>query len=267
MRHELEAFRSGRWASVLIVGVCLGLMSVSAWATELPETIERVKPSVVGVGTYMQTRQPRSQLQGTGFVVGDGLHVITNDHVLPNVLDADRLEFLAVFVPGDGRQVQVRRARAVASDPARDLTLLRIDGEPMPVLRLGNPNSVREGQAVAFTGFPIGAALGLFPATHRGTVSAIAPVVIPARSGRELDPALIRRMREPYTIFQLDATAYPGNSGSPLFDPATGQVLGVLNMVFVKEGRESALDRPSGISYAIPVDPARALLEGQGLRP
>jgi serine protease Do len=53
-------------------------------------------------------------------------------------------------------------------------------------------------------------------------------------------------------VFQLDATAFPGNSGSPLYDPATGEVVGILNMVFVKGTKESALTQPSGISYAIP---------------
>jgi serine protease Do len=263
---RLRMYRLSYWGCVVGLVAFASLAPGALVAADLPAAIERVKPSVVGVGTYMETRQPRVQLRGTGFVVGDGQHVITNDHVLPNVLESQAQELLAVFVPGEGR-AQVRRARPVASDPARDLVLLRIDGDPLPALRLGQSNSVREGQAIAFTGFPIGAALGLFAATHRGTVSAIAPVVIPARTGRELDPALIRRMREPYTIFQLDATAYPGNSGSPLFDPASGEVLGVINMVFVKEGRESALERPSGISYAIPVDYARELLRQQNLRP
>jgi S1-C subfamily serine protease len=46
---------------------------------------------------------------------------------------------------------------------------------------------------------------------------------------------------------------YPGNSGSPVFDVATGQVVAVINMVLVKGSKESALTHPSGISYAIPV--------------
>ena len=53
-------------------------------------------------------------------------------------------------------------------------------------------------------------------------------------------------------MFQLDATAYPGNSGGPLFDPRSGAVLGVINMVLTKSTRESAMSQPSGISYAIP---------------
>jgi serine protease Do len=254
------------WLSGLLLAV-LAVGAGTVQADSLPVTIERVKPSVVGVGTHQELRQPRMDLRGTGFVVGDGRHVITNDHVLPEVIDLERREFLAVFVPGGRLQSQVRGAQVVARDAARDLVLLRIDGDPMPALRLGNSAAVREGQSIAFTGFPIGAALGLFAATHRGTVAAVAPVAMPVRSARELDPALIRRLRDPFTIFQLDATAYPGNSGSPMYDPASGQVLGVINMVFVKEGRESALERPSGISYAIPVDFARSLLERQGLQP
>jgi hypothetical protein len=46
-----------------------------------------------------------------------------------------------------------------------------------------------------------------------------------------------------------------------LFDPRTGEVLGVLNMVLIKGTRESALSNPSGISYAIPIRHARELLE------
>ena len=64
---------------------------------------------------------------------------------------------------------------------------------------------------------------------------------------------LVARLRESaYVIFQLDGTAYPGNSGSPLYDPATAQVYGIVNSVFVQGTREQAISRPSGITYAIP---------------
>jgi S1-C subfamily serine protease len=62
-------------------------------------------------------------------------------------------------------------------------------------------------------------------------------------------------------VFQLDATSYPGNSGSPVYDPASGEVVGVLNMVFVKGTKESALTNPSGISYAIPSRHLQALID------
>ncbi|HFE32472.1 MAG TPA: serine protease, partial [Gammaproteobacteria bacterium] len=129
------------------------------------------------------------------------------------------------------------------------------------MLQLGDSDRVREGESIAFTGFPIGAVLGLYPATHHGLVSTISPIVLPALSGRQLSVTMIKRLRDPFDIFQLDATAYPGNSGSPLFLPKTGEVVGVLNMVFIKESKESVLEKPSGISYAIPIKYLKALLK------
>lgn len=232
-----------------------------AGAGELSDTIERVKRSVVGVGTWQEIRSPRAKLLGTGFVVGDGRHVVTNDHVVPAILDSENNEFIAVVIAGPGgRQAEMRRAERVALDAGHDLALLRIEGRPLQPLELGN-GDVREGHSIAFTGFPVGAILGLVPATHRGIVSAVTPIALPMRSSREIDAALISRLRDTFDIYQLDATAYPGNSGSPLYDPRSGVVLGVLNMVFVKDSKESALENPTGISYAIPVRHVRALLE------
>jgi S1-C subfamily serine protease len=71
----------------------------------------------------------------------------------------------------------------------------------------------------------------------------------------------MRRLRNLFDAFQLDATAYPGNSGSPVYDPRTGRVVGVINSVVVKESKESVLEKPSGISYAIPAEYVKQLLK------
>ena len=105
------------------------------------------------------------------------------------------------------------------------------------------------------------------PVTHRATVSAITPAALPAPSSRLLNEATIRGVRAgTFDIFQLDGTAYPGNSGGPLFDATTGEVIGVVNMVLVKGTREGALSQPSGISYAIPSRFVAQLLERAGIR-
>jgi S1-C subfamily serine protease len=59
-------------------------------------------------------------------------------------------------------------------------------------------------------------------------------------------------MRGDFKAFQLNATAYPGNSGSPVFELDNGRVVGVINSVAIKETRENLLKSPSGITYAIP---------------
>jgi S1-C subfamily serine protease len=93
-------------------------------------------------------------------------------------------------------------------------------------------------------------------------VSAITPVVRPGITAKDLSARMISRTRESvYNVFQLDGTAYPGNSGSPLYDPEDGTVYGIINSVFVQGTRESAISRPSGITYAIPGRHIRELLQ------
>lgn len=246
-----------------VLWVCLTTVLVlfsTPGVAGLPETLALVKPGVVAVGTVQKTRRPPSKFLGTGFVVGDGRYVVTNAHVIPDLLAVEKMEHLAIFA-GRGKRPEMRKAEPVAMDLVHDLALLKIEGDPLPSLRLGDSGRVREGQSVAFTGFPIGMVLGLFPVTHRGIISAITPIVLPSQSSRQLSSKLIKRLRAPYDVFQLDATAYPGNSGSPVYDPKTGKVLGILNRVFVKQTKESVLEKPSGISYAIPVEYVRLLME------
>ena len=241
------------------------LVPVAAQAADRIDTIARVKRSVVAVGTFDRSRSPAFVFHGTGFVVGDGKTIVTNAHVLPKLLDADHREALAIAVLVDGASsATVREVQRSRIDPASDLALLKLAGEPMPPLKLRDSAAVREGQDVLITGFPLGGVLGPTAATHRGMISAITPIAIPQGSAADLDPAVVRRLSSgPYRVFQLDATAYPGNSGSPIYDPLTGDVLGVVNMVFVKGTKETALTQPSGITYAMPASHVQALLSSQ----
>ena len=229
---------------------------------DLVGILPHIKPSIVAVGTYQRTRSPAFQFRGTGFVIGDGFLIATNAHVLPDAVASENRETLVIVVPGEGEQGTVRAVRKLADERSRDLALLRLEsGAALPALTLAARERVQEGQEIAFTGFPIGSVLGMTPVTHRGIVSAITPIGIPQANSRDLNPALIRSLsKDVFRVYQLDATAYPGNSGSPVFDPQTGEVIGVINMVFVKSTKESVLSDPSGISYAIPVEYLHKLL-------
>lgn len=260
--HDSALDRSRRSLLKSSLALGFGALMPGTVLAQLVEVVPRVKPSVLAVGTFQRTRNPSFAFRGTGFSVSDGRLIATNAHVLPAVLDEANMETLAVAVPGPrGGTAAVRPARLAARDDARDLALLRIEGDPIPALPLEGDGLVREGQDIAFTGFPIGNALGFAPVTHRGIIAAITPIGIPQDRARELNPALIRRLgTDPFNVYQLDATAYPGNSGSPVFDPQSGRVVGVVNMVFVKSTKENVLSDPSGISYAIPVRYLREML-------
>jgi len=241
------------------------LFTGAALSSELPDTIDRIRSSVVAIGTVMPTRGtqkkgPPVKFRGTGFVVGNGRQVITNHHVIPETIDVENKESLAIFT-GRGKKAKVHKAWLVRTDPDRDLALLEISGAALPVMKLGNGTRVREGEDVAVTGFPIGMVLGLYPVTHKGIIAAITPMVIPAISSRTLTAKQIKRMRNPFDVYQLDVVAYPGNSGSPVYNIESGEVIGVVNSVFVKGTKESVLEKPSGISYAIPVRYVHDLLK------
>ena len=236
--------------------LCLALAAAAALPAraDLANVIVRSKPSVLPVGTFNATESPRFGFRGTGFVVGDGNLVATNFHVLPAGAEADSGPVMAVMTGREGDLGQLRRARVVGTDRPRDLALLRIEGAALTPMPLEDSGSAREGQSIAVLGFPIGGTLGFAMVTHRGIIASVTTAALPAATAQQLDPRALVRLREGnFEIYQLDATAYPGNSGGPVVDADTGRVVAIINMVLIKAGRESALSNPTGISYAIPV--------------
>lgn len=253
---------SRRRVFLFLAAVSLGLDAQSARSdVMLPALIARVKPAVVLVGSYGLMDAPRFGFRGTGFVVGDGLQVVTNAHVIPQeeVGRIDRSVAIQTWTAEGGWLM--RGARVLKVDTTQDLALLRIDdGKPLPTLTLARREAA-EGDAIALIGFPIGGALGYSHVTHRGIVSARTAIVPPASGPQGLSEKAVRQLRQgSFEVLQLDATAYPGNSGGPVIDIASGEVVGVVSMVAIKAAHESALSAPSGISYAIPVRNLRDFL-------
>lgn len=244
-----------------VVGaLALGLSGGPAWAETPLELIARAKPSVVLVGSYGLLDSPRFGFSGTGFAVADGRHVITNVHVLPSPQPGrvDRSVAIQHWTADAGWRL--RSATVVSTDPAHDLALLRIEGPALPVLKLAT-DEVPEGQSILLIGFPLGGSLGYSHVSHRGMVAARTAIAQQAVTSERLAPRALQQLRAgAFEILQLDATAYPGNSGGPVFDLTSGEVVGVVSMVMVKGTREAALSTPSGISYAVPAKHVAALL-------
>ncbi len=186
---------------------------------------ERVGPSVVHITSRIVTMDfffgpSASEGTGSGFVYNqDGL-IVTNNHVIK---DAESIE---VKFSDD----LTLPAHVVGTDPANDLAVLALDGDPPPVmpLALGNSEDLRVGQRAIAIGNPF----GLDRTLTTGVVSAL---------GRPLQTENDSFI---YNVIQTDAAINPGNSGGPLLD-SRGRVIGVNTAV-----RQNA----EGIGFAIPVD-------------
>ncbi len=252
MIHKKKGKKRKRMRLTLGLFFVVLVMCTNIAKAEFVDLVAKIKPSVVGIGIHTPTSRPQNILRGTGFVIGDGHYVVTNAHVLPTELDENLLQKMAVFI-GSGKEAIVRQAKIVATSSEYDLAILKLSGAALPAMTLANEKFRGDGTYIAFTGFPIGAVLGLYPVTHRGIISSTTPTVVPAQTAGQISLKMLKRMRNPYMAYQLDATAYPGNSGSAMYDMKTGEVLGIINKVFVQTTKEDVISNPSGITYAIPV--------------
>jgi serine protease DegS len=210
------------------------------------EAVQRAAPAVVNIYTARlvteriqpssfdqlfgdarpRYRQRLEQSLGSGVIVDEQAHVITNHHV---VATADRIRAQLA----DGR---VAEARIVGRDPDTDLAVLQLDlKEDVPVMPLGHSDRVRVGDIVLAIGNPI----GLSQTVTQGIVSA---------TGRgQLGVATYEN------FIQTDAPINVGNSGGALIN-ANGELVGINTAVLAKNlGVE-------GIGFAIPVNLVRGVM-------
>src|SRR5256884_9723735 len=188
---------------------------------------ERVAPSLGELfGDYMpRYRQRIERSLGSGVIVDEGGHIVTNQHVIANA-DSIRVQL------ADGR---VADARIVGRDPDTDLAVLKIDLKALPVATFGRSDQLRVGDVVLAIGYPI----GLSQTVTHGIVSF---------TGRQqLGIAPLE------DFIQTDAPINFGNSGGALID-SSGALIGINTAIVAKSlGVE-------GIGFAIPVNMVRGVL-------
>ncbi len=160
----------------------------------------------------------KSSSLGSGFIISKDGYVITNHHVV-----ADAGEIIVKL--NDRREFT---AEVVGTDKRSDLALLKIEGERLPVVRLGSSADLKAGQWVLAIGSPF----GFNHSVTQGIISG---------TGRNLPS-------ENYVPFiQTDVAINPGNSGGPLFN-LDGEVIGVNSQIYSRTGGFM------GLSFAVPVD-------------
>jgi S1-C subfamily serine protease len=176
-------------------------------------------------------RQQENVSTGSGFVLDDKGHILTNAHVVANSTDV-RVSF------SDHHTVT---ARVIGKDPDTDLAVLAVSpkGLTLRPLELGDSSSVRVGDPTVAIGNPF----GLERTLTTGVVSALQRRIT-AASGFSIEH-----------VIQTDAALNPGNSGGPLLD-ATGQVIGVNSQIATGEGSSGSV----GIGFAVPASTVKSLL-------
>ncbi|CAA9562278.1 MAG: hypothetical protein AVDCRST_MAG19-1910 [uncultured Thermomicrobiales bacterium] len=173
------------------------------------EVVERVSPAVVTVINERQAGRlgegrTLEAGRGTGFIVDERGHVVTNWHVVEG---ADRFEVILA----DGEK---RPAELVGSDRLSDLAIVRVEGELPAVVPFGDSEALRVGQPVLAIGSPLGDFTGT---VTDGIVSSL---------DRDFPGSAAQGEPVYSNLVQHNAAINPGNSGGPLFDLA-GRVIGV----------------------------------------
>ncbi len=174
----------------------------------------------------MRAQQRRSGL-GSGVIVSTDGYILTNHHVV------DGAEQIKVDL-NDNRSLD---ARLVGSDPPSDLAVLKIEATNLPVLPLGDSESVRVGDVVLAIGNP----LGIGQTVTMGIISA---------KGRQT--GLSDGSFEDF--LQTDAPINQGNSGGALVS-TNSELVGINSQILSPSGGSI------GIGFAIPSNMARRVLE------
>lgn len=188
---------------------------------------ERVAPSMGELfGDYLpRYRQRIERSLGSGVIVDEAGHIVTNHHVIANA------DSISVQLE-DGR---VAEAHIVGRDPDTDLAVLKINLSPLPVAVFGRSDQLKVGDVVLAIGNPI----GLSHTVTHGIVS--------ATSRQQLGIAPLE------DFIQTDAPINFGNSGGALVD-SSGALIGINTAIVAKNlGVE-------GIGFAIPVNMVRGVM-------
>ena len=227
----------------------------------LPDVIERVMPSVVGITTertiqqrapgfpgfpfgdhpffrdfgpfgFDQPQQPQSRTQqsvGSGVIVDAAGIVLTNNHVIDGA-DAIRLRL------DDGRELT---AEVAGTDPESDIAVLRIEDPPdnLTALRFGDSDRLRLGESVIAIGNPFGLSgtvtMGIISAKGRAGVGIL----------------------DYENFIQTDAAINPGNSGGALIN-LDGELIGINTAIMTRSGGYQ------GVGFAIPSNMAEMVMSG-----
>lgn len=200
--------------------------------------VDRVGPAVVRIDALHRSKAQANRLAtgdsnreegsergtGSGFILSADGQIITNAHVVEDTTQV-------TVTLKDGRTLP---GKVVGIDPVTDLAVVKVAGQGLPIVKIGDSSSLAAGEWAIAIGNPLGldntVTLGIISATGRSS----SDVGIPDKRVRYI---------------QADAAINPGNSGGPLLN-AQGEVIGI-NTAIRADGQ--------GLGFAIPIQTAQRI--------
>ncbi len=216
------------------------------FSSAIRQVAEQVKPAVVQITANQQapagpgqTAGPQPMGVGSGVIYDSQGHILTNNHVIEGA------DSLTVALP-DGRSFD---GKLVGADPLTDLAVVQIQGDNLPVAKLGDSSKLGVGDWLV----AIGNALALpgGPTVTVGVASALGrSQQEPDAQGNPGGPVL-------YDLIQTDAAINPGNSGGALAN-LNGEVVGINTLV---AGTDPTGMQAQGIGFAISMNTAKPIAD------
>ncbi|MFD0766384.1 Do family serine endopeptidase [Mucilaginibacter lutimaris] len=195
-------------------------------------------------GQRMRPQGPQ-MASGSGVIISPDGYIVTNNHV---VAKAEKIQ----IVTNDHRQFE---AKIIGTDPNTDLALIKIEGNNLPIVKLGNSDAVRVGEWVLAVGNPF----KLNSTVTAGIVSAKGRQINIIGHDDDENQFPVRQQETPTlrkgieSFIQTDAAINPGNSGGALVNTA-GELIGINAAIASHTGSYE------GYGFAIPINLAKKVL-------
>lgn len=198
------------------------------------EIVNSVSPATISVYVMAQMSNGSTTpaFTGSGFFVSEDGYIVTNRHVVEDVIEGSGYSILIV-VPGYDVPIE---AEVVGSDIQTDIAVLKAQeqDEPYAYVTLGDSDTLQVGELVVAIGNPLGKLSGTVTV---GVVSALERTV--NNNGYTMD------------LIQTDASINSGNSGGPLIN-SFGEVIGVTN---------AKISTAEGLGFAIPISDVDEIIQ------
>ncbi|MCM0649014.1 trypsin-like peptidase domain-containing protein [Clostridium swellfunianum] len=196
---------------------------------------ENVGPTVVGISNKVETFfGEKSNGSGSGIIFKEDGYIVTNYHVIEGA------ERVTVKLANSNK---IFNAKFIGAEPTRDIAVIKIEAEKLPVARFGDSSNVKVGDVAIAIGNPLGDEFA--GSVTAGIISAVnRKISIQDRYGKVTT----------YKVFQTDAAINPGNSGGALVNEA-GEIIGINSL------KVGASYNAEGMGFAITINEASEIIK------